>query len=269
MSVLMVLAVCAPSLRAAPAPAPAPTPTPTPDRRGPKLDPAKKAEALKHLRAGLQLYNAGEYQKAIVEYQKAYRLYPSPKLYPNLGSCYKYMGQNLKAIGYYERFLAETEMDSPDPTIVRLRRNCRLEIKTLMKRIARLRVVVKVVGAQVKIGGRLPLASPVDKRFRYNPGRVSILVKKKGYYPFDRTVVLKAGAEQLVRVLLLQKIKPKVVIKIKPSTPIYKRWWLWTAIGVLVAGGVTATAVVLGSRTEEKVLSGDLRLNHNSFNVRF
>ncbi|MCB9558072.1 MAG: hypothetical protein H6707_18300 [Deltaproteobacteria bacterium] len=29
--------------------------------------------------------------------------------------------------------------------------------------------------------------------------------------------------------------------------PIYKRWWFWTAIGVVVAGGATATALALGA----------------------
>lgn len=31
------------------------------------------------------------------------------------------------------------------------------------------------------------------------------------------------------------------------STPVWKRWWLWTAVGVVVAGGV-ATGLVLGLR---------------------
>ena len=238
-------------------------------RPAPKLDPTKKAEALIHLRAGLKFYNAGEYPKAIVAYKKAYALYPSPKLYPNIGSCYKYMGQNLKAITYYEKFLAETEMDSADASIVKLRRMCRIEIKTLKKLIGRLRVIVTVVGALVKVAGMTPLRSPVDKQFRFNPGRINILVKKKGFYAFDRTVTIKADAEQVVKVLLLKKIEHKVVIKIRPATPLYKRWWFWTAIGSLVAGGVTAAAVVLGSRTDVKTLTGDQRLNHNSFNVRF
>lgn len=261
------LVLCAgPSpLRSAPLGArPAPKPKPKP-----KLDPTKKPEALKHLRAGLAFYNAGEYPKAIVEYKKAYALYPSPKLYPNIGSCYKYMGRNLKAIIYYEKFLAESEMDSADATTVKLRRMCRLEIKALKKLIGRLRVIVKVPGALVKVAGFAALHSPLDKQFRFNPGRINILVKKKGFYAFDRTVVIKAATDQVVKVLLLKKIKPKVVIRIKPATPLYKRWWFWTAIGSLVAGGVTAAAVVLGSRTDVKNLSGDQRLNHNSFNVRF
>jgi len=264
MSVALIVCAGATPLRAAPLPA-----APMGARPAPKLDPTKKPEALKHLQAGLKFYNAGEYPQAIVEYKKAYALYPSPKLHPNIGSCYKYMGQNLLAITHYERFLAETEMDSADLSIVKLRRMCRIEIKALNKLIGWLRVIVRVSGAVVKVAGLGPLRSPIDKRIRFNPGRINILVKKKGFYAFDRAVMIKAGAEQVVKVLLLQKIKPEVIIKIRAATPIYKRWWFWTAIGSLVAGGVTAAAVVLGSHTVEKNLSGDLRLNHSTFTTRF
>jgi tetratricopeptide (TPR) repeat protein len=34
-------------------------------------------------------------------------------------------------------------------------------------------------------------------------------------------------------------------------TPIYKKWWLWTAVGVVVAGGVV-TGAVLGSQSGAK-----------------
>lgn len=33
------------------------------------------------------------------------------------------------------------------------------------------------------------------------------------------------------------------------STPLYKRWWFWTALGVIAAGGASALAVGLTSRT--------------------
>jgi hypothetical protein len=251
----------------------APVPPPAGDPKAPRAKAgdkaAPKAAALVHLQKGLKLYQDGLYQQAIAEYKKAYALYPSPKLFPNIGSCYKYMGQNLKAIEYYEKFLAATMADSEDARLVTLRRQVRQEIALLVRLVARLRVSVKVPNAVVKVAGLERGHSPLDKQLRFNPGRVNIIVKKKGFYNYDRTVVLKAGQLKVVRVLLLEKIKPTVVIKVKPAAPIYRRWWFWTALGSLVAGGVTAMAVVFGSRTEEKRLSGDLRVNHNSFGVRW
>lgn len=28
--------------------------------------------------------------------------------------------------------------------------------------------------------------------------------------------------------------------------PVYKQWWLWTVVGLVVAGGATAAGVLLG-----------------------
>jgi len=39
---------------------------------------------------------------------------------------------------------------------------------------------------------------------------------------------------------------PPVVEK---ATPLYKRWWFWTAIGVIAAGGAAAIAVGVTSQT--------------------
>ncbi len=33
------------------------------------------------------------------------------------------------------------------------------------------------------------------------------------------------------------------------ETPVYERWWFWTAIGVVVAGGVVAALLLSGGGT--------------------
>ena len=242
---------------------------PTAGRAAPSFDPAKKAAAIEHLKAGLKYYDDGEYPKAIIEYEAAYKLYPSPKLFPNIGSCYKYMGRNLEALEYYERFVKATDASVDAPGIKKLRREVAVEIRNLLRLVGRLRVVVTVPGAVVKVAGLERGRAPFDQELRFEPGRINITVKKKGHYNFDRTVRINAGKGTTVEVRVLIKIKPKVVVRFKQATPLYKRWWFWTAVGSLVAGGVTALAVTYGTRTEEKTLSGDLKLNHNSLSVRW
>ena len=34
------------------------------------------------------------------------------------------------------------------------------------------------------------------------------------------------------------------------KTPVYKKWWLWTAVGVVVAGGAVGLGLGLGSHGE-------------------
>jgi hypothetical protein len=75
--------------------------------------------------------------------------------------------------------------------------------------------------------------------------------------------------KQTVKIkITLIKIKPKkVIIKIK-AKPIYKRWWFWTAIGALVAGGATALGVTLGIREEARALSGNI-VRHDGLTYRW
>ena len=60
-----------------------------------------------------------------------------------------------------------------------------------------------------------------------------------------------AAAEKVKREL--KKAARPAPVKAAPKrveTPIYKKWWLWTIVGVVVAGGV-ATGVVLGTRQKD------------------
>jgi hypothetical protein len=45
------------------------------------------------------------------------------------------------------------------------------------------------------------------------------------------------------------------------KTPIYKRWWFWTVIGVVVAGGATA-AGVLATRGSSSITQSTLGEYH-------
>jgi len=51
----------------------------------------------------------------------------------------------------------------------------------------------------------------------------------------DRPLVLEPGPAVVVQ--------PVVVARPAPKTPVYKKWWLWTIVGVVVAGAVVGGAV--------------------------
>ncbi len=57
-----------------------------------------------------------------------------------------------------------------------------------------------------------------------------------------------------IRQFMLEPVKPILttslsppVAKIEPVTPLYKKWWFWTVIGVVVVGGATAGVVAATS----------------------
>jgi hypothetical protein len=45
--------------------------------------------------------------------------------------------------------------------------------------------------------------------------------------------------------------KDAPIPKQKERTPIYKRWWLWTAVGIVVAGAIVIGVAVAETRPPE------------------
>ena len=93
-------------------------------------------------------------------------------------------------------------------------------------------LVVKsgVAGTRAEIDGKpigmAPAEAPLEA------GQHAVAALHEGYGPVRTQVVVAAGER---RELTLDPIAP---------TPVYKRWWLWTSVGVAVAGAVV-TAVAL------------------------
>jgi tetratricopeptide (TPR) repeat protein len=68
-----------------------------------EVDP--KLAAKTHFRAGTAFYEGGEYDKAVAEYQEAYRLLPLPVFLFNLGQATRLKGDRSAAIAFYKRYL--------------------------------------------------------------------------------------------------------------------------------------------------------------------
>jgi hypothetical protein len=70
-------------------------------------------------------------------------------------------------------------------------------------------------------------------------------VAHEGYGTFQTAVTARAGEELSVTGEPISLVK---VIKVKETTPVYKRWWPWTTAALVVAGAVV-TGAVLGTRS--------------------
>jgi tetratricopeptide (TPR) repeat protein len=63
--------------------------------------------ARKHFAEARRLQEAGDYDMAIAEYQRAHEIAPHPELSFNIGQCHRLKGDKRGAIAAYERYLAE------------------------------------------------------------------------------------------------------------------------------------------------------------------
>ena len=103
---------------------------------------------------------------------------------------------------------------------------------TLLSKAERGVLVVRspVTGAQVTVDGiafgMVPTETPVM------PGAHRVHVAHDGYRPTDSTAVLAAGERK------------ELDLSLEAETPVYKKWWFWTGVGLVIAGGV-ATAIVV------------------------
>ncbi len=194
-----------------------------------------------HFNTGQIYYERGRFPDAAREFEEAYRLSNRPELLYNMGKAYDGSSDAARALTAYRRFLAQVR-ESPDRPWVEGR------VDQLGKIVGRFAITSTVEGSSVKLDGAeigtTPLAEPVE----VNPGSHDLEVAHEGYSTWRSKVVASPGQTQTVAA------EPRSLIKIveveKKSTPVYKKWWLWTAVGAVVVVAVGVTAGVLASRDD-------------------
>lgn len=89
-----------------------PPPTPAPPATAP-ASPELRAQAQAHFQAGVQAYNVGDFDTAIVEWKEAYRLLHLPDFLFNIGQAYRGKRDHENAIFFFNAYLRERP-DAPN-----------------------------------------------------------------------------------------------------------------------------------------------------------
>jgi tetratricopeptide (TPR) repeat protein len=194
-----------------------------------------------HFRTGEIYYERGRFPDAAREFEEAYRLSGRPELLYNMGKAYDGSSDAARALKAYRRFLAQVQQ-SPDRPWVNGR------VEQLGKIVGRLAISSTVDGSTVKLDGAELGQTPLHEPVEVNPGSHDIEVGHEGYTTWRHKVVATPGQVSDVAG------EPKAVVQIveveKKSTPVYKKWWLWTGVVVVVGVVVGVTAGVLVSRDD-------------------
>ena len=98
-----------------------------------------------------------------------------------------------------------------------------------------------VVGTRVLVDASTAGVVPLE--LTVPAGTHAITLSKDGYHDAKTSAVVAAGERKVVSVPL------------ERETPIYARWWFWTGVGVVVAGGV---ATVIALNTEKDPTPGTI-----------
>jgi hypothetical protein len=220
--------------------------------------PEDMAEARDRYKKGLELYEEGAFDAALTELQRAYDIAPSYKILYNLGLVYTQLNDFAGALRSFRKYLN----DGGKKIDAKRRSDVEKEITKLEKRVATIELAVNVAGADVAVDdldvGQTPLEAPLI----VNAGKRKISVRKDGYQPFVKVLVV-AGADKKPLDVVLEpgteappgpapggkvgkKTKPE-----KPPEPSSRVPWLWWGItGGLAAGTAVTGVLTLGAQKD-------------------
>ena len=221
-------------------------------------NPAADVDAM--IKKAVELRHLGKDQEALIELRRAAAIANPPRLSAQTGFAEQALGLWAAA----EKHLQEGLDQGADPWIAKHRTTIEQSLAFVRDHLATLDVWGSPEGAEILVNGEpmgtLPLASPL----RVAAGTTQVSVRAKGFTPTLRTLELAPGSNERERVVLLaQEVPPPgeatppaaasvpAVSLVSQPAPveahpsIASRWWFWTVVGVLVAGG--ATAIVLAT----------------------
>jgi tetratricopeptide (TPR) repeat protein len=169
---------------------------------------ADEKDAKRYYEEGTKAYDLGQYIEAAKDYEAAYRIINAPELLFNIAQAYRLGDDHRQALRSYRAYLRRVP-DSANRTEVEAKI---VELQKLIEQEDRAKQ-----GAPE--GTIAPAQIPVSKPAGVIEGQTALS-------PAPPTVVVPANAE-------------------RRPVPVYKKWWLWTIVGVAVAGAAVGLGVGL------------------------
>src|SRR4051794_4875928 len=139
---------------------------------------AARVEARRFLEEGALRFEEGDYDGALSRFEEAYRHFPSPRFFYNIGQAQRHLARDVEALESFERFLKEAPA-APATA----REGAGRGVAELGARVGTLEVNASVAGAEVTVDGRsfgLTPRAPI----RVAPGLHEIVVAKTGHQSF-------------------------------------------------------------------------------------
>jgi hypothetical protein len=171
-----------------------------------------------------QEFAAGRYDKALELFAKLYAETLHPVYLRNIGRCHQKMREPQKAIDAFKDYLAK----APKTGKEKVTADERAEIEGYIKEMEALR------DEQARAAATPPVTpvTPVQPVTPPNPtGAGTPPPLPSATPPADQLTMTPPPAPE--------------------GHPIYTRWWFWTGVGVLLAAGITTTALILSSGSDK------------------
>lgn len=150
--------------------------------------------------AGDQAMQTVRYEQALEAYDRASEIEPAPILLFN-------RGRALQALKRYPEALAAITAfkEQAPPELAAKAGDINELLANLRRQVARIEIKCDVPDARVVLDGQLLGVTPLPTPRAVNAGRAHLSVTADGYLPFERDVVLPAGAEERIVVTLVHR----------------------------------------------------------------
>lgn len=220
------------------------------------------AEARAHYQKGLELYEEGAYDAALIEFQRAYDTAPTYKILYNIGLVYRQLNDYAGSLRTFKKYLEEggKKVDA------RRRAEVEREIDKLQGRVASVKLTTNVEGATVLVDDLEVGETPLDAPLTVNAGRRKISLTKSGYAPAARVLRVAGGDERELELELRPSSgagasppAPPPTAPAKPSQPEQPEpeaegsklpWLPWAVTGALAAGTAVAGVLTLSAESD-------------------
>lgn len=208
-------------------------------------DPAV-AEARDRFDRGVTYTSEGNYGAALAEFLRAYDLTGHWAVLYNLGRVSEALGREPDAASYFEQYLDE----GGDMVEENRRAEVESALAALRTRLSVLRIDVDVPGAELLLDGAVIGTAPIRGALYVRPGPHTVTARHPDHGMIRQEVLLASEVEEHVVLALVASVGPpgEPQTSTQPdndSVGIAGKWWFWTLIGTVVAGGAVAAGVLL------------------------
>ena len=141
--------------------------------------------------AGRILFADGDYKNAVVKFREAHKVSKDPRLLWNIAVCQKFLRQYSKMLTSIRRYRKEAKATMTPAD----REQADAIVETVTGFISDLKLTVDQANAQVFVDGEMVGVTPLVERVTMDVGNRTLTIRKDGFKPDEREIVVPGGGE--------------------------------------------------------------------------
>jgi len=221
-------------LAALPASAEPTTPTAAATQPAPASDVSDVELARQHFAQATKLYKDGDFDAALVQFERAYEVKPNYKVLYNIGQTYFQLRQYVEARDAMQRYVKEGGAQVEGERLAAVTK----DLADLEKRIANVTINVNANDATVLVDGKKVGTTPLSGPVAVSEGQRSISVEAPNRGVLQRLIRVAGGESQTLNLTVEEAQVVVVHTKSADAKPVHLGPVFWTtAISAIVLGG--------------------------------